>query len=103
MAKASTSRKNGYRPPRTGELRKSRKPLRIDRLPQSVKDVIISARAAGETWQRTAEMASSAAGQRLPETTVQRWHDLRIDQQSMSAALREIIGLLKSILEAVRS
>lgn len=101
MARQSTSRNKGYRQPRTGEPRKHRHPLRIDRLPEAVKEVIIAARAAGETWKRIAEMASAAAGISLPRTTIQRWYDLRIEQQSTGAALREIIALLKSILQAV--
>ena len=92
----------GYRHPRQGEKRRHHHPLLIDRLSQEVKDVIIGARAAGETWARIAEMASAAAGRRLPRTTVQRWYDLRIEQQSAGAALWEIIELLKSILKAVQ-
>jgi hypothetical protein len=103
MSTGHKSRRKTYRSPRIGEARKHRKPLRMDRLPQKVKDLIIAARQAGETWQRTSEMASAAAGMRLPHTTVQRWYDLRIEQQSTGAALREITGLLKSILAAVRA
>ncbi|HKW74852.1 MAG TPA: hypothetical protein VJN64_04945 [Terriglobales bacterium] len=94
--------------PRTGEPRRQRKPLRIDRLPQSVKDVIVAARESGETWVHTAQLASAAAGIRLSPTTVQRWHDLRIEQPrkeegSVSALLRRTIKLLEDIREAVRS
>ena len=91
-----------YRHPRTGQKRKQRKPLRIDRLSRGVKDAIIAARASGEAWGRVAEMASAAAGQNLSRTSVQRWYDLRIEQQSIGAALREIIELLKPILKAVQ-
>src|SRR5579864_3550309 len=91
-----------YRHPRTGEKRQQLHPLRIDRLGRGVKDVITSGRAAGETCGRVAVMASAAAGQRLSRTSVQRWYDLRIEQRSPSAALREIISLLKSILSAVQ-
>lgn len=91
-----------YFHPRTGEKRKHIQPLRIDRLGSAVKDAIIAARASGEAWARVAEMASAAAGQKLSRTSVQRWYDLRIEQQSTGAALREIIELLKSILKAVQ-
>lgn len=91
-----------YRHPRTGEKRRARHPLRIDRLSQDVKDVIIKARAAGESWEHIAAIASAAAGQKLPRTSVQRWHDLRIEQQTTGEALREVIELLKSILSAVQ-
>jgi hypothetical protein len=93
-----------YRHPRTGEKRRRRHPLLIDRLSQDVKDVIVAARAAGETWKHTAEMASAAAGKRLSQTSVQRWYDLRIEQPEREAAipLRRIVALLEDILSAVR-
>jgi len=101
MAKQTKSRKQAYRHPGTGDARKSRKPLRIDRLPQTVKDFIISAHEAGESWKRIEEMASAAAGIHLSHSTLHRWYDLRIEQQTNTAALREIISLLKKILKAV--
>jgi hypothetical protein len=76
-------------------------PLRFDRLPRDVKECIIAAREAGETWKRIEEMASAAAGIHLPSSSLQRWYDLRVEQQSPGAALREIIALLNSILKAV--
>jgi hypothetical protein len=91
-----------YRHPRTGQKRQSIVPLRIDRLSQDIKDAIINARAAGETWKRIAEMASAASGQRLPMTTVCRWYDLRVTQQNTNDLLREVIRLLKSISTAVQ-
>ena len=98
----------GYRPPRTGERRKTRQPLWIDRLPKEVGDEIVAARGAGKTWKDTAQAASQKAGQPLPAETVRRWHDLRVEQPAREAAapgaaLREIIGLLKEILSAARS
>lgn len=98
MANVSTK---SYRRPRTRQPRQSQKPLRIDRLPQEVKDAIIAARASGETWKQISRMASAAAGLHLPPSSLQRWYDLRIEQQPTSLALREIIALLKSILKAV--
>lgn len=102
MAGTPTSR----RMPRTGEPRKHRRILVIDRLPQGVKDEIVAARAASETWQITADRASAVAGRRLPRTSVQRWYDLRVEQPAKEAAmngasLTEVVSLLKQILSAV--
>lgn len=104
----STSGKTAasYRRPRTGEQRKHRMPLRIDRLSAEVKAVIVESRASGMTWLKTAEAASAKAGQRLSHTTVQRWYDLRVEQPQNDASaivplLREIVDLLKSRLPAV--
>ena len=101
------SRRHGYRAPRTGEPRKQHKPLKIDRLPQVVKDAITAARESGETWAHTAQLASAAAGIALSASSVQRWHDLRVDQPrkeegATPALLRKIVALLESIAEAVR-
>jgi len=95
-----------YRHPRLGEKRKHRKPLHIDRLSAEVKDAIIAARDAGQTWKEAADNASLKAGVRLSVTNVQRWYDLRIDQpekeaQAKNASRREIVTLLNQILSAV--
>jgi hypothetical protein len=108
MTRAAKSKKAGYRHPRIGEKRQSRKPLRIDRLPAEVKSAIIDARAEGRTWKETAHAASVIAGCTLPPTTVQRWYDLRIEQPqrdvpAITPLLREIIDLLKSRLPAVNA
>jgi hypothetical protein len=107
VATGNKSGKKVYRAPRTGERRKHRKPLRIDRLPAQVKSTIIEARAAGETWKNTAAMASAASGLRLSPSVVQRWHDLRVEQPrntgDIAPLLREILDLLKSRLPAVQS
>jgi hypothetical protein len=107
-AKSTEGARKGYRPPRTGERRKCRMPLWIDKLPKEVRDEIIASREAGKTWKETAQIASAKAGRALPVTTMQRWYDLRIDQPKNDAAgigasLREIIDLLKSILAAVKA
>jgi transcriptional regulator with XRE-family HTH domain len=94
----------GYRSPRTGEKRQHRMPLRIDRLPAEVKDAIIDARAAGQTWRQAAEAASTKAGQRLSTSLVQRWYDLRVEQPSKDAISKDkIVSLLEEILLAVRA
>lgn len=96
------ARRSAYRHPRTGQRRASRRPLWIDRLPQEVRDVIVAARAEGKTWKQTAQLASEKSRCTLPVTTLQRWYDLRIEQQSnIAPLLREIIDLLKSRLPAV--
>jgi hypothetical protein len=107
--KAGAKRQNkSYRSPRLGERRKHRKPLRIDKLSPEVKEAIISARASGLTWKETASAASGKAGLHLSASTVQRWHDLRIEQPANEIAttnksLGEIIRILKSILSAVQA
>ena len=72
--------KPGYRRPRTGEKRSVRQPLRIDGLSQEVRDEILKARAAGKTWEETAELASKTAGESLAMSVVHRWYDLRVEQ-----------------------
>jgi hypothetical protein len=101
MASTFTSRKKSYRKPRAGEARKCRKPLRIDRLPQTIKELIIAARAAGESWQAIEVMASAAAGVRVPRTSANRWYDLRVIQRPLGETLQEIVCLLKDIRKAV--
>ncbi|HWF02271.1 MAG TPA: hypothetical protein VHA06_01215 [Candidatus Angelobacter sp.] len=107
--KRREQRKNSHsRHPRIGEKRKHRKPLRIDSLTADVKETIVAARCAGMTWAKTAEVASAKAGVRLSHSSVQRWHDLRIEQPLKDAGdvaplLREIIALLKSRLPAVNA
>jgi hypothetical protein len=70
----------GYRPPRTGEKRKTRQPIRIDALPEEVRAEIQKRRAAGETWDEIAEAT------KLPPTTLKRWYDLRVDQVNAEVA-----------------
>src|SRR4029077_6239422 len=106
MTRATKSSRAAYRHPRIGEKRQSRKPLRIDRLPVEVKNAIIAARAAGQTWKQTAEAASAKAGQSLSPSTVQRWHDLRIEQPSsrtsdVESSLQNIEKMIKQVLAAV--
>lgn len=72
--------KPGYRAPRTGEKRKTRQPLKIDALPQKVRDGILKARANGATWEETAAFASVENGASLAVSVVHRWYDLRVAQ-----------------------
>jgi hypothetical protein len=72
--------KPGYRPPRTGEKRAVRQPLKIDKLEQPVRDAILKARADGRTWEETAEAASKLNGEKLAPSVVHRWYDLRVAQ-----------------------
>src|SRR5712691_10458429 len=64
----------GYRPPRTGEKRKLRKVLRIDKLSETVRAEIQKRRAQGETWDEIAEAI------KLPASTLKRWYDIRVEQ-----------------------
>jgi hypothetical protein len=79
---------------RTGEARKVRQPLGIDRLPLAIQDRIRAARIAGRTWMeieqqspKWAEWAEATEEQRaifpdlrLPHTNLHRWYDLRVEQ-----------------------
>lgn len=106
MARLKTSRKKVaseelYRHPRTGEKRRSIKPLWIDRLPEAVRDEIAAARHDGQTWKEFAEAASAIACRTVPTSTLQRWYDLRIDQPRREnpelTELRYAVRRLKSI------
>jgi hypothetical protein len=92
--------------PKTGEPRKSKQPLKIDRLPQSARDAIEALYAQGRTWIEIAEQSAlpySAEwltdkqgfidwpaldaetldlfpGLRLAKSSLQRWFDLRVSQ-----------------------
>src|SRR5882757_422080 len=72
--------KKGYKRPKTGEQRETRQPLRIDKLSEEVREEILNARAAGKTWEETAECASKKAGESLAASVVHRWYDLRVEQ-----------------------
>jgi len=80
--------------PKTGERRRTRRPLRIDALPRALLERIRAERAQGGTWsdlerdspqwpeweQASPEVLAQFPGRRLPHTSLQRWHDLRVDQ-----------------------
>ncbi len=89
--------------PRTGEKRKTQQPLKIDRLPPAVHDVILTLRnKLGKTWQEIEEISAQPMGEkspgfvdwenlptatlelfpnmRIPHSNLQRWYDLRVSQ-----------------------
>lgn len=92
--------------PKTGEPRVARQPLKIDRLPQSVRDAIQYLYDHGRTWVEIAEQSAKPyskewqkdgggfvdweeidydaldlfPGLKLPKSSLQRWFDLRISQ-----------------------
>ena len=92
--------------PKTGEPRKTKLPLKIDRLPQSARDAIETLYGRGKTWVEIAEQSAlpysadwekdgqgfidwpnvdpSALdlfpGLRLAKSSLQRWFDLRVSQ-----------------------
>jgi hypothetical protein len=84
----------GARRPKTGEARKVRQPLGIDRLPLAIQDRIRAARISGHTWMeierqspKWEEWAKADVEQRaifpdlrLPHTNLHRWYDLRVEQ-----------------------
>ncbi len=94
--------------PKTGERRKTAQPLKIDRLPEPVREAIQFLRnSKGKTWDQIEELSAAPydkdwakkpgagfidwttvdpevldafPGLKLPRTTLQRWHDIRIEQ-----------------------
>lgn len=81
--------------PKTGEPREVKQPLKIDKLPQEMRDRILQLRAQeGLTWKEIEERSPSfpewkAAlpatcelfpGRRLPHSNLHRWYDLRVEQ-----------------------
>jgi hypothetical protein len=89
-----------------GEPRRCRQPLRIDKLPAEVREAIITARSAGQTWKQTADAASAKAGIKLSPSLVQRWYDLRVEQpqhdaEAIGVSLRKVERLLEQVLAAV--
>lgn len=112
---------------KTGDKRKTRQPLKLDRAPELLRDRVMKERAAGRTWSEIEEMSPrfeewektaleirvQFPGLKLPHTTLQRWHDLRVEQvkREMLAdqvRAREIAALFagndfKKLPEAVRN
>ncbi len=69
------------RRPKIGEPRRTRQPLRIDRLPIEARDAILRLRnQEGRTWAEIEELSHKFAGELLPATTLARWYDLRWEQ-----------------------
>lgn len=113
--------------PKTGDKRKTRQPLKLDRAPELLRDRVMKERAAGRTWSEIEEMSPrfeewektapeirvQFPGLKLPHSTLQRWHDLRVEQvkREMLAdqtRAREIAALFagndfKKLPEAVRN
>jgi hypothetical protein len=80
--------------PKTGDKRKTRQPLKIDKLPAELRDRIQMERSLGLTWEEIEEISPSFKewekvsdagmklfpGKRIPKSSLQRWWDLRVDQ-----------------------
>jgi hypothetical protein len=89
--------------PKTGQARKTKQPLNIDRLPPVVHDVILQLRnRRGKTWDEISALSAEPVGKDkagfvewdkldpevrklfpkkiIPRTTLHRWFDLRVDQ-----------------------
>jgi hypothetical protein len=80
--------------PKTGEKRKTRQPLKIDKLPVEMRDAIQQLRAEGKTWQEIEEASVSFKGwdklslpvlelfpdMKIPRSSLHRWYDLRVEQ-----------------------
>ncbi|HEV7521297.1 MAG TPA: hypothetical protein VGP89_09375 [Candidatus Angelobacter sp.] len=89
------------RKPKTGEKRRTRQPLKMDKLPMELLDRVMKERAAGRTWLEIEELSprfeewgkveqtnkdawllafKAFPGGRIPHTTLSRWYDIRVDQ-----------------------
>lgn len=89
------------RRPRTGERRRTNLPLKIDKLPEDVRNAILDLRNnGGKTWEQIEELSALAKDKggfidwdalplpvleifpemRLPRTSLHRWYDLRVSQ-----------------------
>jgi hypothetical protein len=91
---AATAAGSATRHPKTGERRKFRRPLQLDCLPLAMLDRIRAQRAAGRSWaeieqsspqwpeweQAGPEALACFPHRRLPHSSLQRWHDLRVEQ-----------------------
>jgi hypothetical protein len=86
--------------PKTGEKRRTRQPLKIDRLPVEVRDAIQKLRAQGKTWLEIEELSSLPLDKggfvnwdalptavlelfpdlRIPHSNLHRWYDVRVEQ-----------------------
>lgn len=117
--------------PKTGEKRLINRPLKIDRLPVDARDAILYLRDWGKTWPEIEELSGlkfNAAWQtkgggfidwealpartlvlfqdrRLPQSSLQRWYDLRVSQvvaetMARSAQARELAAAFaKSVVD----
>ncbi len=86
--------------PKTGQKRKTRQPLKIDKLPMEMRDRIQQLRAEGKTWEEIEELSASFPGwdklplnvlelfpdKRIPRSTLHRWYDIRVDQVAKEIA-----------------
>ena len=87
--------------PRTGEPRQVKQPLKIDKLPEDVRDAILDLRnAKGKTWEQIEELSALPKDKggfmdweslplpvlelfpdmKLPHSSLHRWYDLRVSQ-----------------------
>jgi hypothetical protein len=79
--------------PGVGDTRKTRQPLKIDKLPKEWRDQIQKYRAQGSTWSEIEELSRGFEWDklatdvlehfpdlRIPESNLVRWYDLRVEQ-----------------------
>ncbi len=80
--------------PKTGQKRKTRQPLKIDKLPIEMRDQIQRLRAEGRTWEEIEELSQKFEGwdklplavlelfpdMKIPRSSLHRWYDLRVEQ-----------------------
>ena len=92
---------------RTGEKPERRQPLKVDLLPEKLRDRILSERnQLGRTWQEieiaspewqewklaTPEAEAAFPGRKLPHTTLHRWYDLRVEQVRADAMAQNVVA-----------
>ena len=70
----------GYKRPGTGEKRKVRQPLLINKLSIKTRERIKELRAEGKTWQEISDLSPKFSPQRLALSTLHRWFDLAVEQ-----------------------
>ncbi|QHN04415.1 DUF3486 family protein [Granulicella sp. WH15] len=96
---------------KTGDARKTKQPLKIDRLPISVHEAILHLRnVMGKTWQEIEELSAEPVGDgkpgfvewekletpvlelfpdmRIPHSNLHRWYDIRVDQVQRDVVAR---------------
>jgi hypothetical protein len=71
-----------------------RQHFRLDKLPQAVRETILKARAAGQTWEQTAAAATLAAGELIAVSVCHRWYDVQVEQ-----AQREVMARVERARE----
>lgn len=91
--------------PKTGEPRKTKQPLKIDRLPIELRDELKSLRVSdGRTWSEIEEISPTLKswekakpdvlelfpGKRIPAESARRWYDIRFEQRLKEVQIESV-------------